>query len=227
MNQLLKTLFIAFAGLSVSACAVTGGVSDARGTHVQYIDTISSSKTYINYLVHPDMVRIDYGETGNFTLFNRKTQTIYDVNVHDQSVTEIQGPAPTYTPEELGVTITSSTSQLTNDGNSIHYRFVKGNQICYNVVVLKTFLPTIDEALIELSAVRAADPRLADLDPNSCEYIKTHLVDRLSPTYGTPARQWSNYGYSRFIEDYSTQLDLTENTEWYKLPEWYKPGKKN
>ena len=226
MNQLLKTLVIAFAGLSVSACAVTGGVSSARGTHVQYSDTASNIKTDIHYLIHPDLVRIDYGSTGNYTLFDRKTQTIYDINVKTKSVREISGVAPVYTPEELGVTISSQASKLASNGSSTLYRFVKGDQACYSVVVLDTFLPTVDEALVEISAVRAADPRVAEMDKNSCEFIKIHLVDRLAPTYGTPARQWSSYGFSRFLEDFSTQLDLTENTEWYKFPDWYKPKRK-
>lgn len=223
MKKWFKVLAIAIGGLTVTACSSTGvKLSDAKGTLVDFIENSNGHQTEIVYMVHPDMVRVDYGNSGNYTLFNRITQTIYDVHEANKTVTVInKGAEPVSLEPPSGVTITERPSQMVSDGSSTHYRFIKNDKTCLNVVAVSPLFPIVEVAMAEMESVRLNDPRLADIDPESCEYVMRFYALHKAPTLGFPVRMWNGDGYSRFMESYKVQVDLTENNEWYKLPEWY------
>ncbi len=222
MNRWFKVLALVLCGLSVTACSTTiSKVSDARGTLLDFTEVVGEHRTQLVYMVHADLVRVDYGQSGSYTLFDRRTKTIYDINEQEQSVVVIKGTQPILSEQALGVTIVESDSGLVGDGSSTHFIFKRGDEVCLNVVGLRDFLPAVEAAMDEMAAVRANDPRLADVDPQSCEYIIRIFANSQTAVLGMPVRQWSGSGYSKFLDTYQVQLDLTENTKWYKLPEWY------
>lgn len=228
MKKWFNILATVLGGLSVSACSTTGTpISDAKGTLLNFTEKVNGNQIELVYMVHPDMLRIDYGSGGNYTLFNRKTQTIYDISEADKKVVVIKGKVPEKDaiPEVLeapsGVTITENASEMLSDGSSIHYRFIKNGETCLNVIAVSDLFPAVEVAMAEMADVRVNDPRLADIDPNSCEHVTRFYAMRKAPTLGFPVRMWSSGGYSRFMGTYRVQIDLTDNTEWHKLPEWY------
>ncbi|VAW86555.1 hypothetical protein MNBD_GAMMA18-1108 [hydrothermal vent metagenome] len=223
MNKWFKVLSVALCGLSVTACSTTQikEVSSARGTLVEFTEKVGEQSTRLVYLVHADVVRVDYGNGGSYTLFDRRTQTLYDVNARDETVTIIEGAKPILTEQELGLTITENESRLVKGGASTHFRFEKKGMVCLNVVGMSDLLPAVEVAIAEMATVRANDPRLADIDPQSCEYIVRIFANSKTEIVGLPVRQWNKDGYSKFMDTYQVQIDLEGNSAWYKLPEWY------
>ncbi len=223
MNKWFKVLSVALCGLSVVACSTTHikEVSNARGTLVEFTENVGEQSTRLLYLVHADVVRVSYGTSGSYTLFDRRTQTLYDVNAKDKTVTVIKGTKPILTEQELGVTITENESHLVKDGSSTHFRFEKDGKVCLNVIGMSDLLPAVEVAIAEMATVRANDPRLADIDPQSCEYIVRIFANSKTEIVGLPVRQWNKDGYSKFMETYQVQVNLEDNSTWYKLPEWY------
>ncbi len=223
MNKWFKVLSVALCGLSVTACSTTQikEISSARGTLVEFTEKVGEQSTKLVYLIHADVVRVDYGQSGSYTLFDRRTKTLYDINGKDETVTVIEGSKPILTEQELGVTITESESRLVKDGASTHFRFVKDDKVCLNVVGMSDLLPVVEVAIAEMAAVRANDPRLADIDPQSCEYIVRIFANSKTEIVGLPVRQWNKDGYSKFMDTYQVQVNLENNSVWYKFPEWY------
>ena len=74
MNKWFKVLSVALCGLSVVACSTTQikEVSSARGTLLEFTENVGKQSTKLIYLVHADVVRVDYGESGSYTLFDRR-----------------------------------------------------------------------------------------------------------------------------------------------------------
>lgn len=210
----------------MSACSTNFTVSDARGTLLNITETIDGQRIELIYMIHEDMVRIDYGESGSYTLFNRKTQTIYDINSNEKTVKVIKGDklkdGKVTTPpiSEGSITVIEKESQLVSTGLSTHMRFLQDNKTCLNAVVMSEFLPAVDLAMLEMSLVRAKDPRLSDIDKNSCEYVIRVFADYKISTVGMPVRMWSD-NYSRFMDTYRVQVEIEKDNDWYKLPEWY------
>ncbi len=224
MNKWFRGLTIALCGITLSACSMIEEKPAPRGTIVDYTESVAGTRINVRYIVFPDMLRVEYGTTGNkYTLYDRATKTIYDVDERDKAVAVIQGEAPPMeTAEQLGITITETASELVGNGSSTLYRFIKNNEQCLNAVVVKELLPAVEQAMLELAAVRANDPRLKDIDKNSCEYVLRVVSPRIIPTLGLPVRQWSNTGYSKFIDGYDIQVEIPEeNIGWDQLPEWY------
>ncbi len=223
MNKWFKVLSVALCGLSVVACSTTQikEVSSARGTLLEFTENVGKQSTKLIYLVHADVVRVDYGESGSYTLFDRRTKTLYDINAKDKTVTVIEGAKPILTEQELGVTITENKSHLVEGGASAHFRFEKDGKVCLNVIGMSDLLPAVEVAIAEMATVRANDPRLADIDPQSCEYIVRIFADSKTEVMGLPVRQWNKDGYSKFMNTYQVQMNLEGNSAWYKLPEWY------
>jgi len=223
VNKWFKVLSVALCGLSVAACSTTQikEVSSARGTLVEFTENIGEQSTHLVYLVHADVVRVNYGKSGSYTLFDRRTKTLYDVNAKDETVTVIKGTKPILTEQELGVVITENESHLVEGGASTHFRFEKDGKVCLNVIGMSDLLPAVEVAIAEMATVRANDPRLADIDPQSCEYIVRIFANSKTEIVGLPVRQWNKDGYSKFMNTYRVQMDLEGNSAWYKLPEWY------
>lgn len=176
----------------------------------------------------------DARSPADFVLFNRKEQTIYNVNQEDKTIMVIRNkPVNIEPPIALDYQEESQPSGAIPkiDGReATHYRYMANGKHCYDAVTLpKDFMPDVTAALREFRQVLAGEhattvnaiPRdlldACDLSVNIFHATK-HMDN------GLPIREWDRQGFQRFMKDYRTgivpgkgTLDLPKDFERYSV----------
>lgn len=228
--------------LLLAGCAATGEQSapapePKAGTILIFQETEpDADPARMVYFVNQDMMRInEWQETEDFVLFDRRSRTIYNVVAKDKTILVIED-RPITVPSPVDYTLVekkeeSAAAIRNTDGNKAwHYKYMIGDQVCYNTVSIPDYLNDVVAALSEFREVLAGEhaktlPNTpADvLDP--CDLAMNIFEPGRFLDKGFPLREWDQRGYQRFLMDVrhdrvppANVLTLPEDFKRYSIP---------
>jgi len=162
----------------------------------------------------------------DYILFNRKEQTIYNVNQDDKTILVIRKkPVNIESPIALDYQEEAQPSGAIpkiNGKQATHYRFTVNGKHCYDAVVMpKGFMPDVLAAMREFRMVLAGEhATTVDRTPkdmlDACDLALNIFYATKHMEHGLPIREWDRKGYQRFWKDYHTDVKAEEGT--FDLP---------
>lgn len=168
----------------------------------------------------------DARSPADYILFNRKEQTIYNVNQEDKTILVIRNkPVTIESPIALDYQEEAQPSAAIpkiNGKQATHYRFTVNGKHCYDAVVMpKGFMPDVLAALREFRMVLAGEHATTiDRTPkdmlDACDLAVNIFYATKHMEHGLPIREWDRHGYQRFWKDYRTDVDTEEGA--FDLP---------
>ncbi|HFD31828.1 MAG TPA: hypothetical protein ENJ28_03820 [Gammaproteobacteria bacterium] len=187
------------------------------------------SESNVRMIITDDYLRIDDGtDSEDYVLFDRKTKIIYNIVADDKSIMEMETHDIKLKPNfPLLWSVESQPSHLlmkTDDANAAratHYRLKLNQKECYNLVALDKGM---EKPLIAMREYRKA---LANQLKKHYQAQKGQecyeAINIFSPTthlnQGFPIREWSVYGYQRFLVNYRKNIIFPKRL--FELPKGY------
>jgi len=164
------------------------------------------------------MQMVDSRSPNDYLIFDRTSQTIYNVIHTDRTIFEIR-PKKVVVSSPLKITYVeqsqpSAAIPRVQGKKATHYEYLANDQRCYSVVSLgKEFLPEVSRALGEFRNVLAGEhaatlggmPKEL-LEPCDLALNIFHTTKHL--THGLPIREWDEKGYLRFLINYRDPFDI-------------------
>ena len=184
----------------------------------------------VRMIITDDFLRIDEGpKSVDFILFNRKTKSIFNVVKDDESIMLIKPTEKNVEPPfPLRWVIKSETSQAlmrtqnSNEAAATHYSYRLNDKPCYNLVTINNHLVETLDAMREYNLVLANELKsnYREMQGQECPEAMSIFEPNLRYQYGFPLREWSVYGYQRFLVDF--QKDVIFPKSLFVLPKKYK-----
>ena len=166
----------------------------------------------------------------DYILFNRKEQTIYNVNAADKTIMVIRNkPIKVTSPIALDYQEESQPSGAIPkiDGRSAtHYRYNANGKHCYDAVVMPAdFMPDVVAAMREFRQVLAGEhATTVDRTPkellDACDLSLNIFYATKHMEHGLPIREWDRHGYQRFLKDYRIDVQAVKGS--FDLPKGFR-----
>ncbi len=198
------------------------------------------AESTVRMIITKGFLRIDDGpKAEDYLLFDRKTQVIYNVVAEEKnilimgSVTDKSNKNAKQLEKQLKVPFpilwnvesqTSNALMRTDDtraASATHYRLILNKKECYNLV-------TVDQGMEKpLAAIREYRQALAEQLKRNYSHQKGQecyeAITVFTPLnhlhQGFPMREWSAYGYQRFLVNHQTMIIFPQRL--FELPENY------
>lgn len=181
----------------------------------------NETESLVRLIITDNFLRIDDGKDSNdYVLFHRKNKIIYNVVEDDKSVMVIRPKLKSYDAiKSIKWEINSQQSnavmrsEKTSTNSVMHYEIRLDGKKCYNVVSIDNFLSD------ELNAIKEyrrslANELYSNFRPEEGErcYEAINILDPLHHLqFGFPIREWSAYGYQRFLVNYNENIIFPES----------------
>lgn len=179
--------------------------------------------------VNPDVMRInDWREVGDYILFDRTTQTIYNVVKKDETVLVIKKRPVTVKPplayEVVEQKEKSAAAGSTSGNDAFHYKYMIKDRVCYNAVSLDGYLPDAVAGMIEFRTVLAGEhTKTIGSTPvemlDACDLAMNIFEPGRYLEKGFPIREWDSKGYQRFLVD--VRNNIVTDPQLLALPAGY------
>ena len=221
----VKNTTLLFLLFCVTGCALKATTSmsptkldntEVPGALLLYSETDSSNnESSVRMLVTKDILRIDAGPGGNYTLYDRIQKTLFKVSVNDRSVQVIKSSDVALQPDfSLNWETESQTSHAVmrdsanGSADATHHQFILNKKACYDIVtingVFEDVLTAVQEYYLALANIRKQNYVMSE--NQQCK----DAIEIFSPLnhmqYGFPIREWSSYGFQRFLVDYRQHI---------------------
>jgi len=226
MKKLVLILVTGF----LASCA------DHKDTLVVFMEKEAGIDAYqTRMIITKEYVRVDDGEgSKSFVLFDRLKKVVYSINPEEKSVMSVH--AKTFKEGEkveppIELKHSSKEIPTMKDAPTIesesakHYQLMTNNEVCYDVVSIKSLMPHVVTALKEFHQHMATDSMTtfnnmpADLH-NACDMTLTTFKPTRQLDFGFPIQEWDNRGYMRSLVDYNA--DYKVDPALFVFPEGYK-----
>jgi len=220
-NITLLFLFFCFTGCAIKA---TNSISPTKldkaevpGALLLYSESDSSnSESSVRILVTKDILRIDAGPGHeNFTLYDRIQKILFKVSVDDHSIqvnkmsdVALQPDFPLNWKTESQTSHAVMRDSVNGSADATHHQFILNQKACYDIVTINGAFEDV------LSAVKEYYLALASVKKQSYVVSENQqckdAIEIFSPLnhmqYGFPVREWSSYGFQRFLVDYRKHI---------------------
>lgn len=166
----------------------------------------------VRMLITENYLRIEHDSARNdYIIFNKNKNVIYRYTDKNE--------APIVISAQLGISQKNSKPHWLEQGEAsqalvrkkpedssevMHYRYSLGPSVCYNVVSVNHYLQDVLPLLKAYQELHVVEQDLSLLeDKNKACYAAINLDDP-NKRYekGFPIREWTAYGYQRFLVDY-------------------------
>lgn len=170
-------------------------------------------------------VRVDDGQQGGtFELFNRNTKALTKVSADGEAVLTLAEKVGHGSSASLHWTIFSQESHVvmrspdSEKNPAMHYRFYLDSEPCFNVVTIDQHLLGAAEAMREYNQVVADHLKKSYqmVENQQCRDALMVFSPNVRLQQGFPLREWSSYGYRRFLIDYKKDVIFPDTL--FKLP---------
>lgn len=236
MEKLLK-IFLSFnLSILLMSCAGSPTINSSKevvpefaGSVILFNEKSATEPEHISrYIITQNFMRIDYGkDTDDFVLFDRRNNIIYNVVHGDSTIMKIQNKDTSlnkeitweHRSEQSHALMRSSTG---SDTLATHHTLSLAGQTCYDVVIVDNLLLDESKALNEYQSVLSGE-LIKSYQPdeqNKCFDAINILDPSKRYSFGFPYREWSSYGYQRFMANYRQKIIFPETL--FKLPESYR-----
>lgn len=217
-----------FAGLVLFAkLAMAGG---GTGIVVHYSETDVGAEPYRSRMIVTDkFLRFDDGrDGGDFLLFDRRKQVIYNTNSMDRTILVIENRKVAL-PEKSDWTHGADTDNEKVppvDGKPVkHWVLLTNNLVCYDLYAAKDLLPEATAALKEYHALLSTQHAEIYLDMTGVERETCDLANNIYlPTrhldHGFPIKQRDKEGRLKQMTGYKTGVELQGSL--FQLPSGYR-----
>ena len=237
----MRSFFLLFTVLFLCACTFKStkpNPSDAKitkpanaGYMLMFTEMRPSEpEASVRMIITDEFLRMDEGpRSEDFILFNRQSKTIYNVVKDDQSILKIQPSEKILTaPFPLRWVIKSETSQAlmrtqnSNEASATHYSYQLNDKPCYNMVTINNHLVETLDAMREYNRVLGNELKsnYREMEGQQCQEAILIFEPNIRYQYGFPLREWSVYGYQRFLVDFKKDVIFPESL--FVLPKEYK-----
>jgi len=237
-----KIILVCFLGISLIACGTAGKKPVKAVDKLAFAGELLTFSEEINgrpesnvrMIIVDGYLRIDDGpQSEDYLLFDRTSKIIYNIVAEDKTILVMDAQdndeqKKLKAPFPILWNVISQTSHVlmrTNDENATsatYYQLKLNQKDCYNLVA-------IDQGMEKpLAALREYRQALAN--QLKTQYIPQkgracyEAVNIFTPlnhlVQGFPVREWSAYGYQRFLADYRKMIIFPERL--FELPEGYK-----
>lgn len=228
MGKTIKIVLIITMAVTLFACSIQQkkpGVDaslksekpENAGTVLTFKESSAEEPERIARVIITDkFIRMDDGKgSKDFLLFNRAEKLIYNV-VADEDFVMVMGRAKhvTINVAPLQWQVKSQTSHalmrshLKDQTSAKHHKLILNGNACYNIVALENILQEESQALAEYHEVLARELKssyTAHKDAQCFDAI--HILEpKKRFAYGFPYREWSAYGYQRFLVNYQQKI---------------------
>lgn len=184
----------------------------------------------VRMLITDKFLRMDEGpKSEDFILFNRQEKIIFNVVKEDKSILVIKPvDKKVEPPYPLRWIIESQTSQAlmrsqnNNDAAATHHLYYLNDEPCYNLVTVNNELVETLDAMREYNQVLANELKsnYLAMEGQQCNEAINIFDPDIRLQYGFPLREWSVYGYQRFLVDFKKDIIFPQTL--FDLPEDYK-----
>lgn len=235
-------VFIVMATIALSACATTqpaqtpatATVPSEKGFLVWLDERLpDGEQRHVRMVVTDRFMRMDDGQANaDYVLLDRRAHRAYNVVNADQSI-RVMGdakppavalPTPPAWTESVEPSNVLMRSDTPNALTAQHYAYSLAGAACYHVVTVDGLLPEVLAAWRDYKKILAQelaqtyDPVIDGTDP--CRAAAEILASAELLEHGFPLREWSEYGYSRFVQDY--RWDMKFDSKLFELPSNYR-----
>jgi len=205
--------------------------TDTPGVMLVYSESGSSgAKSIERILITEKVMRIDAGPShDDYTLFDRINKTLFIVSGKEMQVNVIPQKTVVIPPGfPINWSVESQTSHAVmrnsaaNDSASATHHHFKMNQIpCYDTVVVNSVTEDVLSALKAYRLANAERKRTEhyQLENDLCRSAMEVFQPGHHLQYGFPIREWSAWGYQRFLVEYKQHIIFPN--ELFILPDSY------
>ncbi len=190
---------------------------DGKPLHAGYLLMFTETRPQqkernIRIIITDQFLRIDEGhQSENAVLFNRKSKTITQINPEQKLKTRAKNIKPAF---PLHWRIQSQPShaimrtQTNNNATAMHYLFYLNEEPCYNVVAIEDHLVEAVTALREYNQAMANKQKETYVfsEDKQCRDAITVFDPDVRTQHGFPLREWSSFGYQRFLVDFKRDI---------------------
>lgn len=242
MVQLSKCLVITVLVLFLLACASSpperARISQASeskpenaGTVLTFSETSATEPEHmLRVIITDQFIRLDNGrESQDYILYDRNEALIYNVVSEEQSIMvlgeENVAVTPGFTMDWVVESQNSHAlmrSSLGEQTAAKHHKLYLNNKACYNVVTLENILQAESQALAEYYSALAKELKRSynSMIDEPCFAAINLFAPKKRFSFGFPYREWSDYGYQRFLVEYRQKIIFP--VRLFELPENYK-----
>ncbi len=234
---MLNRTFILFMGLGLASCGSLQEKNPPRidkpeyaGSLLRFSERSADEPEHLQRVLITDRyVRFDAGrDNGDYILFDRNERRIYNVVAEDGTILVLGNKNVSVKPDfPMGWQISSEASQaLPRSGgqsqlSARHVSFKLNGKACYNVVSLVSGYEMENQALQEFYQTLARELKTSyrpQVDsPCFAAIMLFEPVKRFA--YGFPFREWSVYGYQRFLQNAQQKIIFPKTL--FELPADY------
>ena len=235
-----KKIILIASTLTLFSCTITptNSVKPKKtpaysGDLLQFNETRDAQESTPRMIITDNWLRIDEGkDTDDFVLYDRREKLIYNIVMEEKSILIMDTTASDVKADfPLNWKVKSEKSNMlmrtddTTAARSVHYNFSLNGKSCYDTVALDKGMDA------PLTAIKEYRQALANQlkkyykpakGENCAEAIKI-LSPNIHLKQGFPVREWSNYGYQRFLVDYRQKIIFPERL--FQLPEGFSKSK--
>lgn len=245
MYKIIQTVLVSLFSLHLSGCGInllkTDGEQKKDNARLEFAgDLLNFSEiaegqreTNVRMIITDGFLRIDDGpKSEDYVLFDRAAKIIYNVVAEEKNIMVIDSQDETHNIElspayPILWNVESQTSHALmrsddkNAASATHYRLKLNQKECYNLVA-------VDHGMEKpLAAIREFRSALANQlkkhyraqEGQEC-YEAINIFTPLNHLHqGFPIREWSVYGYQRFLIEHRRMIIFPERL--FKLPENY------
>lgn len=225
---------------SVTSCVTSNGKQNApvnkeiKPENAGYMLMFSEKRTFepegpVRMIITDKFLRIDEGSNnGDFILFNRQSKSIFNVVKEEKTILAIKPVTKTVEPPfPLRWVIESQTSQAlmrsqqNNEAAATHFKYMLNDKPCFNLVTINNQLVETLDAMREYNQVLANELKsnYHHLAGQECQEAIDIFDPNIRFQYGFPLREWSAYGYQRFLVDFQKDVIFPESL--FVLPKNY------
>jgi len=170
----------------------------------------------IRIIITDQFLRIDEGhQSEDYVLYDRNKQTITHINPEQETAVRAQNDVKNTKPTfPLHWRIQSQAShaimrtQTNNNPASMHHLFYLNEEPCYNVVAIENYLIEAVSAMREYNQASANKQKetYAFSEGKQCQDAITVFDPGVRTQHGFPLREWSSFGYQRFLVDFKRDI---------------------
>jgi len=183
----------------------------------------------VRMMITDQFLRIDEGPNSeDFILFDRRSKSIFNVVQEDKSILtikpvekDIEPPFPLRWIIESQTSQALMRSQNNNDATATHYLYYLNEEPCYNLVTINNQLVETLDAMREYNQVLGNELKsnYHHMEGQQCHEAINIFDPNIRLQYGFPLREWSVYGYQRFLVDF--KKDIIFPASLFELPKNY------
>lgn len=201
--------------------------AELTGSVLWFMEQEAGGEPYrVRYLITEGYLRSDEGsDDGDFLLFDREQQQVYNVIPDNQSIVQIDGKgARPAVPETLSLQVTAAADEKAPklDGKTpVLVELRADKQLCYSAVVVPAFYEPARLAFVELAqALALQQTRTIDSTPSEfqtpCFLANFLYASDFHLQRGLPLLEWSPAGERRELVHYEAGVSLSDSL--FRLP---------